>query len=105
MVAKLANVAGMDQVPEPSAGSITFLVGTTQYAVDMGGSIDASAEARKAGEELEYLRGFLASVEKKLGNERFVNGAPPQVLENERRKKADAEAKIKALEDRLALLK
>ena len=51
------------------------------------------------------LRGFLSSVDKKLGNERFVAGAPPQVLENERKKKADAEAKIKALEERLAVLK
>jgi valyl-tRNA synthetase len=64
-----------------------------------------AAEAKKAEEELSYLRGFLTSVEKKLGNERFVAGAPPQVLENERKKKADAEAKIKALEERLAVLK
>ncbi|HNK85474.1 MAG TPA: hypothetical protein PKL41_09740, partial [Flavobacteriales bacterium] len=63
------------------------------------------AEAKKAEEELNYLRGFLASVDKKLSNERFVNGAPPQVLENERKKKADAEAKIKALEERLAVLR
>jgi valyl-tRNA synthetase len=60
---------------------------------------------QKGEEELKYLRGFLASVEKKLGNERFVSGAPPQVIENEHKKKADAEAKIKALEERLAVLK
>ena len=60
---------------------------------------------KKAEEELGYLRGFLTSVDKKLSNERFVAGAPPQVLENERKKKADAEAKIKALEERLAVLK
>jgi valyl-tRNA synthetase len=66
--------------------------------------VDSEAERRKAEEELKYARGFLASVEKKLGNERFVSGAPPQVLENERKKKADAEAKIKAIEERLAVL-
>jgi valyl-tRNA synthetase len=60
---------------------------------------------KKAEAELDHLRGFLNSVEKKLSNERFVAGAPPQVLETERKKKADAEAKIKALEDRLAVLK
>jgi valyl-tRNA synthetase len=67
--------------------------------------MDSAAETLKAQEELKYLRGFLTSVDKKLGNERFVSGAPPQVLENERKKKADAEAKIKALEERLAVLK
>jgi valyl-tRNA synthetase len=66
--------------------------------------VDSEAERRKAEEELKYARGFLASVEKKLGNERFVSGAPAQVLENERKKKADAEAKIKAIEERLAVL-
>ncbi|MCB0774384.1 MAG: hypothetical protein KDB93_13535, partial [Flavobacteriales bacterium] len=82
-----------------------FLVGTTEYAIDLGSNVDAAAEAKKAEEELKYLRGFLTSVDKKLGNERFVAGAPPQVLENERKKKADAEAKIKALEERLAVLR
>jgi valyl-tRNA synthetase len=60
---------------------------------------------KKAEAELEHLRGFLNSVDKKLGNERFVAGAPAQVLENERKKKADAEAKIRSLEERLAVLK
>jgi len=73
--------------------------------VDLGGTIDADAEVKKAEVELVHLRGFLASVEKKLGNERFVSGAPPAVLDTERKKKADAEAKIKALEERLAVLK
>lgn len=105
LVNKLANVGKIDQVAKVSEGAITFLVGTTEYAIDFGGSIDTEAEVKKAEDELKYLRGFLNSVEKKLGNERFVSGAPPQVLENERKKKADAEAKIKALEERLAVLK
>ena len=105
LVNKLANVGAITTVEQVSSGSVTFLVGTTEYAIDLGSTVDAAAEAKKAEEELNYLRGFLSSVDKKLGNERFVNGAPPQVLENERKKKADAEAKIKALEERLAVLK
>ncbi|MBS1581818.1 MAG: valine--tRNA ligase [Bacteroidetes bacterium] len=104
LVHKLANITTLSDVAKASDGAITFLVGVTEYAVDLGGDIDTEAERRKAEEELTYLRGFLTSVEKKLGNERFVSGAPPQVLENERRKKADAEAKIKALEERISQL-
>ena len=105
LVNKLANVSAIAEVEKANEGSITFLVGTTDYAVDLGGNIDPEAEAKKAEAELAHLRGFLASVDKKLSNERFVAGAPAQVLETERKKKADAEAKIKALEERLAVLK
>jgi valyl-tRNA synthetase len=105
LVNKLANVGALNAVEKTNEGSVTFLVGTTEYAIDLGSNVDPAAEAKKAEEELTYLRGFLASVDKKLSNERFVSGAPPQVLENERKKKADAEAKIKALEERLAVLK
>jgi valyl-tRNA synthetase len=105
LVNKLANVSAIAEVEKASEGSITFLVGTTEYAVDLGGNIDPEAEAKKAEAELAHLRGFLSSVDKKLSNERFVAGAPAQVLETERKKKADAEAKIKALEERLAVLK
>ncbi len=105
LVGKLANVSAINPVAKPAEGSITFLVGTTEYAADLGGNIDAEAEVKKAEAELTHLRGFLSSVDKKLSNERFVAGAPPQVLEVERKKKSDAEAKIKALEERLAVLK
>jgi valyl-tRNA synthetase len=105
LVNKLANVGAITGMEKAGEGTITFLVGTTEYAVDLGGNIDAEAEVKKAEAELTHLRGFLGSVDKKLSNERFVAGAPPQVLETERKKKADAEAKIKALEDRLAVLK
>ena len=70
----------------------------------MGGSIDVEAEKANILRELEYTQGFLAGVVKKLSNERFVAGAPAQVLEMERKKQADAEAKIKALEASLAQL-
>jgi valyl-tRNA synthetase len=105
LVNKLANVGALQAVDKASEGSVTFLVGTTEYAIDLGSNVDPAAEAKKAEEELTYLRGFLSSVDKKLSNERFVAGAPAQVLENERKKKADAEAKIKALEERLTVLR
>jgi valyl-tRNA synthetase len=105
LVNKLANVGTITGMEKAGDGALTFLVGTTEYAVDLGGNIDAEAEVKKAEAELEHLRGFLNSVDKKLSNERFVAGAPAQVLETERKKKADAEAKIKSLEDRLAVLK
>ena len=105
LVNKLANVGAINSVEKAGDGRVTFLVGTTEYAIDLGSNVDPAAEAKKAEEELNYLRGFLNSVDKKLSNERFVAGAPAQVLENERKKKADAEAKIKALEERLAVLR
>jgi valyl-tRNA synthetase len=105
LVDKLANTGALagPYTSIPSGATAVF-AGAAEYAVLLP-EMDSAAEAKKAEEELTYLRGFLASVEKKLSNERFVSGAPPQVLENERRKKADAEAKIKALEERLAVLK
>ena len=104
LVDKLANTGPLagpfKSIP---MGATAVFSGSTEYAVILP-EMDITAESGKAQEELNYLRGFLASVEKKLGNERFVNGAPAQVLENERRKKADAEAKIKALEERIGQL-
>ncbi len=105
LVNKLANVSAISESAQAAEGAVTFLVGTTEYAVDLGIELDTEAEMKKVEEELAYVRGFLNSVDKKLANERFVSGAPPAVLDNERKKKADAEAKIKALEERLAVLK
>ncbi|MCB0815653.1 MAG: class I tRNA ligase family protein, partial [Flavobacteriales bacterium] len=104
LACKLANLDAIGTIERAGEGTITFLVGTTTYAVDLGGRLDAEVEAKKAREELDYLRGFLISVERKLSNERFMSGAPPQVVENERKKKADTEAKIKALEARIGQL-
>ena len=70
----------------------------------MEGKIDEVKERETILKDLEYQRGFMASVDKKLSNEKFVNSAPPQVIEIERKKKADAETKIKALEESLARL-
>jgi len=104
LVDKLANTGELTgPFGSMPAGATAVFSGATEYVVLLPG-LDAAAEAKKAREELGYLRGFLSSVEKKLANERFVTGAPPQVIENERKKKADTEAKIKALESRLGRL-
>ena len=87
------------------ATAASFLVGTTEYAVPLGNNIDVEAELKKQEEELKYLRGFLKSVIAKLSNERFVNNAPAQVVEMERKKQSDAESKIKSLEESIAALK
>ena len=101
---KLANISEVHVVEKAKADSVVFLVGTAEYGVDLGESIDTVAEVKKAETELGHLRNFLSSVDKKLSNERFVAGAPPQVLETERKKKSDAETKIKALEERIGQL-
>ena len=88
-------------VSEKQEGATSFLVGTTEYFIPLEGKIDIEAELAKIREDLEYNRGFLVTVMKKLDNERFVNNAPANVLELERKKKSDAESKIKSLEERL----
>ncbi|HEU5290111.1 MAG TPA: valine--tRNA ligase, partial [Cyclobacteriaceae bacterium] len=103
IVQKLSNISEVYSSPEKPQG-VTCLVGTAEFTIQMEGKIDAAKERETILKDIEYQRGFMASVDKKLSNEKFVNGAPPQVLEMERKKKADAEAKIKALEESLARL-
>jgi len=81
------------------------MVGTTEYFIPLGGRLDVKGELAKIREDLEYNRGFLISVMEKLENERFVKNAPAVVLELERKKKNDAEMKIKSLEERMKELK
>ena len=100
---KLANLSSLkfgDKVEQ----AMSFVVKADECFIPMGDSIDVEAEKAAIQKELDYTKGFLAGVEKKLSNERFVAGAPAQVLEMERKKQADAEAKIKALEASLAQL-
>ena len=89
---------------EKAPAAAAFIVKTTQYFVPMAGKIDAEAERRKLTDDLAYYEGFLASVMKKLSNERFVASAPEKVVANERAKQADAEAKITAIREQLAAL-
>ena len=105
IVEKMANVDGVEVVTEKGNGASSFMVETTEFAVLLGGLIDVEAEIEKAENELTRLQGFLAGIDKKLSNERFVAGAPAAVVELERKKKADAETKIAVLQETIASLK
>ena len=105
VIAKLCNVSEVSYVAEAPAGAFGFIVGSTEFFVPLTGSVDVEAEIKKLVEELKYAQGFLKSVEAKLSNERFVSGAPAAVVDKERKKKADAEAKIAVIEQQLAGLR
>jgi len=90
---------------EKPVGALTFTVGAQEYFIPVNESIDVEAEIAKLEEELKYTRGFLASVSKKLSNERFVNNAPAAVVDKEKKKATDAEARIKVIEEQLKDLK
>ena len=105
IITKMANVASVDAVEGKGQGAAAFMVGTTEFAVLLGNLIDVEAEIAKAEAELKHLQGFLAGIEKKLSNERFVANAPAAVVELERKKQADAQSKIATLNETLASLK
>ncbi|WP_215222821.1 valine--tRNA ligase [Echinicola shivajiensis] len=100
---KLANLSQLG-FAEKVDGALSFVVKSDELFIPLNEQIDVEAEKENLTKELEYTKGFLNSVMKKLSNERFVSGAPAQVVENEKKKQADAEAKIKALEESLAKL-
>ncbi len=104
IIKKLGNVTDIRYANEKVEGAVSFMVGTTECFVPMSQHIDVEAEKKKLEDELKYAEGFLASVMKKLGNEKFVNGAPEKVVAVERQKKADAEQKIAALKAQIANL-
>ncbi|MDD6211030.1 MAG: valine--tRNA ligase [Bacteroidales bacterium] len=104
VIGKMCNLSSIKSVTEKSAGAVSFLVGTTEYAVPMSGNIDVEEELKKLRDELAYQQGFLQSVLKKLSNEAFVNKAPAKVIDMERKKQADAESKIRSLEEAIASL-
>ena len=104
VIVKMCNLSAIQAVAEKAAGAVSFLVGTTEYAVPLGNLINVEEELAKLREELKYQQGFLASVLKKLDNENFVSKAPAKVIEMERKKQADAESKIKSIEESIAAL-
>ena len=104
VVAKLANLESIDEVVAKDATAAAFLVGTTEYAVPLGNNINVEEELKKLEADLKYYEGFKLSIEKKLGNERFVSKAPEAVVAGERKKLADAESKIATLRDSIAAL-
>lgn len=104
LIGKLGNVSAIANVGEGDATAAKFIAGTTTYEVPLADMIDTEAERAKLVKEIEYLEGFKASIEKKLSNERFVAKAPAAVVEGERKKLADAEAKIARLTESLQAL-
>ena len=104
VIAKLGNLENINYVTEAVEGALTFRVKSNEYFIPMVGAIDVEAEAKKLTEELNYTEGFLKSVQRKLSNERFVAGAPEQVVASEKKKEADALAKIETLKASLASL-
>ncbi|MBD0832366.1 valine--tRNA ligase [Aestuariibaculum sediminum] len=104
IIQKLGNLEAIEYVNEAVDGALTFRVKSNEYFVPMAGSIDVEAEIKKLTEELNYTEGFLKSVQKKLSNERFVSNAPDQVVASEKKKEADALAKIETLKASLASL-
>jgi len=101
---KLANISAVEQTEAKPEGAFTVIVKAREFYIPAGEHVDKEAELKKINEELVYTRGFMESVAKKLSNERFVQNAKPEVVEVERQKMADAEAKIKSLEEQLAAL-
>jgi valyl-tRNA synthetase len=112
IIEKLANVAVEYLRPENEGGkhctptvATSFMVGTTEYAIPLGNLINAEEEIAKMETEIKYLEGFLKSVGAKLSNEKFVANAKPEIVENERKKQADAESKIVSLKENIVGLK
>lgn len=104
VISKMGNLTSIKTVNEKDVTAVSFLVGTTEFSVPLGNNIDIEVELKKLNEELVYLEGFLKSVANKLGNEKFVANAKPEIVENERKKQADAESKIKTIKESIANL-
>ena len=104
VIRKLGNLSILNYVDKKVDGALSFRVKSNEYYVPLSGSINIEEEIATLTQELEYTKGFLKSVMKKLSNERFVNNAPEQVIANERKKQSDAEAKIKTIQEQLSAI-
>lgn len=104
VISKLGNIANLNYVTEKVDSALTFRVKANEYFIPIAGAINIEGEIKKLTDELNYTEGFLKSVQKKLANERFVNNAPDQVVASEKKKEADALAKIETLKASLATL-
>ncbi|MGM0480292.1 MAG: valine--tRNA ligase [Bacteroidota bacterium] len=102
---KMGNLSSLEYIEEKKGNAFSFIVQNTDYFIPFGENVDTEAEREKLQEELDYTKGFLKSVQKKLGNERFVNNAPEQVVAAEKKKQADAQSKISMIEEKLEAMK
>jgi len=105
VIAKLCNLESIDYVAGEEVDGATFIENNVKYSIPLTGLVDAAEEIKKLEADLQYAEGFLQTVMKKLSNERFVNNAPQQVVDVERKKKADAEEKIRIIKEQLSKLK
>jgi valyl-tRNA synthetase len=102
LIVRMCNVHELVYAKQKPANAYSFIVGGNEYFIPFNEEINVDEEIKNIKEEIAYTKGFLVSVEKKLGNEKFVQSAPPQVVDTERKKQADALAKLKLLEEKLA---
>jgi valyl-tRNA synthetase len=105
VISKMGNLSVFEYVSDKMQQANSFIVEGVEYFIPFGDTVDVESEIKKMEEELGYTKGFLKSVQGKLSNERFVAGAPAQVLDLERKKEADALGKIQLLEEKLVSLK
>jgi valyl-tRNA synthetase len=105
VIIKLANLSEVEMITDDPADAVSFMVKNVEFFVPMGSKVNKEEEIDKLTSELEYTRGFLKSVQKKLSNERFVQNAPEAVVEKERQKMTDATEKIKVLKSQIEKLK
>ena len=105
VISKLGNMTTLEYISDKIDGALTYRVKSNEYFIPVSGNIDIAAEIQKLNEELNYTQGFLKSVQVKLSNEKFVANAKPEIIENERKKEADALAKIAMIEQSLNSLK
>jgi len=101
IASKLCNISEIEYVGSKPDNALTFLVKSTEFYIPVGSSINVESELKKLKEELKYYQGFLESVNKKLNNDRFVNSAPQQIVDAEKKKKEDAENKIRIIEEQI----
>ncbi|NAW51316.1 valine--tRNA ligase [Elizabethkingia argentiflava] len=104
VIKKLANIGEIHYAQKNDKPSFTFLIGAVECSIPFSENLDLAEEKKKTEDELKYLKGFLTSVEKKLANEKFMAGAPKQVVDNERKKQKDTQEKIALLEEKIKTL-
>jgi valyl-tRNA synthetase len=104
VIKKLSNLSEISLTTEAPANATSFVIRSTEFFIPIGAPIDAAKERENILKDLEYQKGFITSIDKKLLNEKFMSSAPEKVVEMEKKKKADAEAKIRALEEQLKVL-
>ena len=104
IIVKLGNLSAINTAVEKPKGTFSFMVKSNEYFIPLGDNIDVETEKEKLQKEMDYTKGFLKIVEEKLSNEKFVQNAPQQLVENEKNKLADAKEKIKILTEKLSAI-